>query len=479
MFKKYSAILALTATSGLLQVGHGALSSLMIQQGGRLEFNETVLGFLVTATYIGFLLSNIILYRLLPRVSYIRTFSVCAAVMTSLGLLAPLFNNELGWLFLRLMHGAFFCAAMIVCDGWLNTNAANEDRNKLIGIFTAVNYLCYGAGQYILVVADEMPAHAFILCALFMAMCLVPMCLTRFAEPVVVPRAEYEPMSLKTAYKIAPVAFVGQLLFGVYTGASWLFIRYIDYLEVPAQDQSTLAALFFGCGFLLQVPVGWMADKMRDRRDMILWVSVASMACAIVLCFGHVIPYFVLTIFVVLLGATSSTLFSLNIAYGQDFVERSKSSDYSGILLRMYAVGGLIGPPIVSFLMSTIAPYVLFVFCALSFAAIIVVTATNRLMPRYRPAKSEQTSYLSPMSATQLAGGDATVYSEIEIGPDLPEADAPEESSSDLEVGPDLPGETASEEAYSDLDIGPDLPEEADSTTADIVVGPDIPAPTK
>ena len=281
--KKYSAILALTATSGLLQVGHGAASSLMVQQGGRLEFSETTLGLLVTATYVGFLGSNLILYRLLPRVSYIRTFAVCAAVMTSLALLMPLLPTEAGWIALRLAHGAFFCAAIIVCDGWLNTNATNQDRNKLVGVFTAVNYLAYGAGQYILVLGNRDSDHAFMLSALFIAMCLVPMCLTRFAEPQPPPRDRSAGLSWRDAYAIAPVAFLGQFAFGVYSGSSWLFIRYLDYLEIPAEKQGSLAAVFFGCGFILQIPVGWMADKMRDRRDMIIIVASASSACALML----------------------------------------------------------------------------------------------------------------------------------------------------------------------------------------------------
>ena len=456
--KKYSAILALTATSGLLQVGHGAASSLMVQQGGRLEFSETTLGLLVTATYVGFLGSNLILYRLLPRVSYIRTFAVCAAVMTSLALLMPLLPTEAGWIALRLAHGAFFCAAIIVCDGWLNTNATNQDRNKLVGVFTAVNYLAYGAGQYILVLGNRDSDHAFMLSALFIAMCLVPMCLTRFAEPQPPPRDRSAGLSWRDAYAIAPVAFLGQFAFGVYSGSSWLFIRYLDYLEIPAEKQGSLAAVFFGCGFILQIPVGWMADKMRDRRDMIIIVASASSACALMLGFAGALPYWALMCLAALLGSISATLFALNIAYGQDFVERSKSPHYSGILLRSYAVGGLIGPPIAGFLMSAISPNMLFVFCAMALGGVALMTATNRLMPRYRPARSEQFQPMTPLTATQAAVAEPALYSETDIGPDLQDA-APPAAEPETDIGPDLPEDAPAEPETAPSDVGPELPE--------------------
>ena len=435
--KQFSGIVALTATNGLLQAGHGALSSLVVQQGGRLEFSATMLGAMISATYLGFLASNILLRRWLPRISFIRTFAVCASMMASLALLLPILPFAAGWFALRFLHGLFLCIAVVVCDGWLNTNATSENRGTLMGAFMTVNYLSFGAGQYILIIGEEMPAHAFMVAAVFLALCLLPMCLTRFPEPQAPVRDDGNAMRWRDAYAIAPVAFLGQFGFGMFTGSTFLFITYVEGLNVSAAQQSFLAALFFGCGFLLQFPIGFLADKVGDRRDIILAVSVVSAIAAGLLGLGGLLPYAALVALLVLLGAVSSNLFALNIAYGQDFVERGKSAVYSGILLRAYALGALFGPPAAGFLMGAISPNMLFVFSAAILGLIAILTATNRIMPRYRPANTEQFRTMSPLTAA--AAAEETDYTAADIGPDIPE-EPPEESPEEAETsGGDSP----------------------------------------
>ncbi|MGI9297655.1 MAG: MFS transporter [Gammaproteobacteria bacterium] len=453
MFKQYSVILALTATNGLLQMGHGALSALMIQQGGRLEFSETALGLLISATYVGFLASNAVLHRLLPRVSFIRTFAVCAAAISSFALLMPIVPSEGMWTVLRVLYGAFFCAMVVICDAWLNNNATRENRGKLWGMFMTVNYLSFGAGQYILIVGEKEAVHAFIVSAICLAVCLVPICLTRLPEPQP-PARDAAAMRWRDAYAVAPVAFLGQFAFGVYTGATFLFISYVEGLGIAPERQATLAAMFFGFGFLMQIPIGWLADRVRDRRDVIIGVAAISGICAAVLGLGEILPYPVLALFIVLLGSVSCTLFSLNIAYGQDFVEREKSALYAGMLMRVYALGGLLGPPAAGFLMGAIAPGMLFWFCALVMGCATLATATNRLMPRYRPAHTAQFRPASPLTATSVA--EDLVYSETDIGPELPEEEpAPDAPPSD--IGPELPEEETPPE-FAPSDVGPEAP---------------------
>ena len=444
MLKTYTAILAITLTNALLQAGHGALNALMIRQGENLEFSATVLGFLISFTYVGFLFSNVISRHLLPRISFIRTFAICAAAISCLALLMPLFPTYVVWIGLRVLYGVFFCVAIIVCDSWLNHSATNENRSKLWGAFMTANYLSFGAGQYILVIDDSQTA--FIVTAFFLIACLVPICLTRVPEPQIAPQ-ESAAMRWRDAYAIAPVAFIGQFCFGTYVGATFLFINYLDVLDIGVAEQSTLAALFFGLGFIMQIPVGMLSDKIKDRRDVIIGVAAISCFCSLVLGLGGLLPYALLTLFIALLGSLSSTLFSLNIAYGQDFVEKEKSSAYAGILMRIYALGALLGPPVAGFLMNTISPNMLFWFSAFIWGGITLMAATNRLMPRYRSAKTEQFRFVSPLTSTVPV--DDVTYTEIDIGPEIPD---------DL-LSPSAP-------PSQPADIGPDAPNDAENNTA-------------
>ena len=86
------------------------------------------------------------------------------------------------------------------------------------------------------------------------------------------------------------------------------------------------------------------------------------------------------------------------------------------------------------------------------------MTATNRLMPRYRPARSEQFQPMTPLTATQAAVAEPALYSETDIGPDLQDA-APPAAEPETDIGPDLPEDAPAEPETAPSDVGPELPE--------------------
>ena len=438
MLNQISVIAAMLTTSGLLQIGHGSLAALLIQQGQRLEFSATTLGFLTSATYVGFIAGIFLQRRLLPRISFIRTFAVCAAALSVLAIIMAILPNEWVWLVVRFMHGLFFSVALVVCEGWINARANNENRNRLMGLFIAVNYMGYGISQYILLLGVGWPDKAFLAATAFLIISMVPVCLTRFAEPQAPPRDEGGSMSFMDAYRVAPVSFLGQVGFGFATGAGWLFVAYLSGLEVSAEEGATLAVIFYGAGFILQVPMGWLADHLPDRRDLLGLLAGISALLAAVLFFGPQLSSGILMFLIFAYGSVSSPLFSLNIAYGQSFVAREKSADYSFRLFQGYAWGALIGPPLAGFLMGAFSPSMLFALIAVTFAAIAGITATNRLMPKYRPVKTEHVPVVSPLLASQAITEDI-MYNEFDIGPDLPAEEAVEITDSPAEIGPNLP----------------------------------------
>lgn len=422
-----------------MAVGHGALAALMLQQGTLYGFSDTFLGFLVTVTYIGFVAGNYLFRWLLPRISYIRTFAVCAAVLTTLALTMPLLPYETVWVLLRFMHGLFFCTTVVICESWLNSTVDNHNRGRIHAVYMTGNYVAFGASQYILLLGDGSALQAFLLVAMFVVISLVPICLTRFAEPQFSSGSEGSRMRITDAYRIAPIAYLAQLGNGVFTGAAWLFVRYAETVTASATAASTLAVLFFGSGFLLQLPIGWVSDRVRDRRTVMTGVYGISAALAALLFAGEHFPSGILTLFVLLFGMISATGFSLNVAYGQDFAGRERASEYASMLFQPYAFGAVVGPLAGGWLMDTFSASWMFLFIALVCGGIAVITFTSYLMPKYVPVK--QSTYQPTASYVHIdSGEELPQYNEYDVGPDLPEEFAAE-SAEDSFVGP-APQET-------------------------------------
>ncbi len=417
---------ALFFTASLLSLGQGAVTSLIIQKGAAYGFSEIFLGAVISVGYAGFIAGNYLMRYLLRRVAYIRAFAVCAAAVAVFALALPVLPEKAAWLALRFLHGLFFSSATIICEGWVSSKTARENRSRVLGMYMTVSYISYGLSQYALLI--ESPAFAFSAAAACMMLSLVPVCLTRFPEP-------QQPdaggggvsLSLVDVYRIAPVAFVGQFGVGILTSGGWLFVRYAESLELDAEGVALMSGLFFSSGFVLQVPMGWLSDRAGDRRDVISGVAGLSAVFAFALFWGDLLPFFAIAAMTLVFGALFNTLFALNVAYGQDFVQREKAPEYSGRLFQSYAVGALLGPVVIGWLMEVFSPAWLFLVCGAVLCAMTAAAATTRLMPKLRPAKSEQHQLQTPL----LPAEQREVYNAADIGPPEPETEDGDDDNGD------------------------------------------------
>ncbi len=465
MLRQLSSLFALMMSSGLISVGHGALGALVVQQGSHYGFSDTFLGALITVSYAGFVAGNYLFRWMLPRISYIRTFSVCAAVLTAGTLMLPLLKVELAWLVLRFGHGLFFSITVIICESWLNSTVDNQHRGKVHATHMTINYLAYGLSQYVLLLGSENAATAFSLVAMFVVLSLFPICMTRFAEPQAsISTNKESTMTIRAAYEIAPVSYVAQFGNGMFTGASWLFVRYAEQTSASEAAASTLAVVFFGAGFLLQLPVGWISDRAKDRRSVMSFVYGCSALLAFFLFFGDLFSSGILILFVLLYGMISATGFSLNIAYGQDLAGRERASEYAGMLFQPYAVGAIIGPMIAGFLMDRLSVSWLFLFIGIITISITVYTIFHRM--RYALVEPDTQNVYPVVSSTGLTptiSEEAPLYSNYDIGPDIPES-----TTLDEEIEHELVGPQLGEMLVTDIDlIGPTLPADDDDLIHD------------
>lgn len=452
MLSQFAHLIALIATFGILSGAQGASVSLLLQQGAHYQFSDVFLGLLISISYVGFFIGSYLVRYLLPRISYIRTFAVCVSALAVLTLLLPILPSEISWGISRLLHGLFFSAALVICDSWLNANTSDEMRSRMNGAYMTSAYVAYGLSQGILIVGENLMVLSFSVVAILFIFSMLPLCLTRSPEPQFsVTKEEGSKLSLLDAYRIAPIAGVGQFVVGLANGAGWLFVRYAEGVSDDANTVALLATLFYISGFILQMPFGWLSDKAKDRRNVMAVNYGLAAALSGVLFFGDVFPTPILVLCVLLYGAVSVTPFSLNVSYGQDFAGRARSAEYAGRLFQFYASGALLGPVICGYLMDAFSLSWLFGFLFLVFFAITAITITNLIMPRYIPIKQESHKVLSP----HVPPSEAPEYTELEVGPVLPEDDA--EGDADV-IGPTQPEELTVEDddTPSDADfVGP------------------------
>ncbi len=465
MIRQIIFLISILSAYAYLSLGQGALGAVILQTGPEYGFSDTFLGSLVAVMYIGFVVGNIVLRYLLPRVTYIRTYAVSAAAMAICVLLLPLLPYEIAWIVLRFTYGLFFFTAIVLFDSWLNGIATPENRSRLLGVVWTFNFIAHGLSQYILLLSDSNKLIAFSITSIAFVLSLIFMCMTRVPEPVIGDNSTSIDITIKSSYKVAPIAMMGQFFFGMVTGATWLFIRYAEDLTDNISQTSTLAVLFFGSGFLLQYLVGAISDKVRDRRIVMSGVYLISSISAIGLFFGEHLSYNILLFFAVVFGSSFVTIYALNVAYGQDFIESDKRASYSARIFQAYAAGAIFGPLIAGALMENLGTIWLFGFIAIIMTGMLVISITDRILPRYMPVRPQAFNFASNYSPAIVT--DREIYNELDIGPTIEPSPEPAKASQAAEglvsVGPidsTTIGQTNQSEAEGTIDyVGPIFPD--------------------
>jgi MFS family permease len=152
---------------------------------------------------------------------------------------------------------------------------------------------------------------------------------------------------------------------------------------------------------VLQYPLGWVSDRV-DRRWLIMLVAAAGAAAAIAATFlGSVFMALLVSAFVI--GGCSNPLYSLLIAYTNDFLEPEDMASASAGLLFVNGLGAITGPLVIGWVMGEMGPYGFFVII-FGLMAALSVYALYRMTQRAAPAVEDTGAYAAVMpSSTPVA----------------------------------------------------------------------------
>src|SRR5512139_273822 len=218
MLKVILSLFSLLLGIGCLLVGLGALSTLLGVRAGIEQFGPAVTGVVMAAYFLGFIVGNYLCPPLIRRVGHIRAFAAMGAVVTAAALLHALLVYPSIWFLLRIITGTCMMGLYMVVESWLNAITPNERRGQVFAVYMTTTLLALAGGQYLITTGEITSTRPFALAAIFLALALVPIALTRIDQPVAV---ETPHLSLRTLFEAAPLGAAGALFAGVGTGAFW------------------------------------------------------------------------------------------------------------------------------------------------------------------------------------------------------------------------------------------------------------------
>ena len=199
----------LFAGLALIGLAIGVQGSLLGIRAELEEFNDYLIGLLMSCYYAGFLAGSRLAPGMIERVGHIRIFAALSAVASVTILIHSLYVEPWAWALMRLFTGFAFSTIYVVSESWLSQASTNENRGQILAIYTAILLAGICAGQFMLKLADPMDFTLFILISVMVSVAAVPVLLSVITTP---PAETTDSVSIRHLWHRAPMGVIGIVL---------------------------------------------------------------------------------------------------------------------------------------------------------------------------------------------------------------------------------------------------------------------------
>ena len=380
----------------LLMLGNGMQGSLLGIRGGQENMSTFQLSIVMSCYFLGFLFGSSMVPDMIRRVGHVRVFAALGSMISAVLIMYAVAPNWIAWSLMRVVIGFSFAGVYIAAESWLNDASSNENRGQALSLYLIVQMVGIIAAQGLLNLGDPNGYILFIIPSVLVSLAFTPILLSVSKAPAF---ASTKPLSFRRLYDASPLGCVGMfVLGGVFSAQFGMAAVWGTQAGLTVKEISIfIAGIYFG-GMVFQYPIGWLSDRI-DRRKVILGVTAIG-AVGLMIPVIWDVPFWVLCSIGALGGAVSNPLYSLLLAYVNDYLDRTDMAAASAGLLFINGLGAISGPVITGWMMATVGPSGFFLFMAVLFAA-LAVYALYRMTRRKRSA--DATSSFTAVSPSGTA----------------------------------------------------------------------------
>ncbi|MEM6478250.1 MAG: MFS transporter [Pseudomonadota bacterium] len=388
---------ALFIGMGLLMVGNGLQGTLLGVRGNLEGFSTLEMSIVMSAYFAGFLGGSRATPELIRRVGHVRVFAALGSLISAVLILFPVFTDPISWTLGRALIGFCFSGVYVTAESWLNNATTKDNRGQALSLYMIVQMTGIVAAQGIVGFGDPAGYELFIIPSVLVSLAFAPILLSISPTPAF---ETTKPMTLRQLIATSPLGSVGMfLLGGVFAANFGMSAVYGTMAGLSVQQISTFVAVIYIGAVVLQFPLGWFSDRM-DRRVLILIAAALGGAAALL---PYLIPgsFPIILVAGFLIGGTSNPLYSLLVAYTNDFLDYEDMASAAGGLIFLNGLGAIAGPLITGWVMGVFGPEGFFLLVALLMLGLAAYAAyrMTRRASLYAEDDYEPVTY-APVSQT-------------------------------------------------------------------------------
>lgn len=252
------------------------------------------------------------------------------------------------WFLLRMGLGLFSEIIMVQTETWLNGSTIERARGKVLALYTAGMSLGFATGPLILAWTGSDGNLAFYVASVLAGLAIV------FIFTSGMPRVEgheEKPETLGNSLKLAALPIMATVLNAAVEvlGMNFLSLYAIKLGWSESASALLISVLMFGA-ILLQLPIGWLADRV-DRLK--LMTTLAFIAAALAFVWPHILAFHLLSyVMLFIWGGIFVGIYTVAITW---VGERFNGGQLAGIYAAMsvaWGAGALAGPLLGGFAMT-------------------------------------------------------------------------------------------------------------------------------
>lgn len=379
----------------LLLLGNGIQGTLLGIRGKIEGFSAVEMSYVMSAYYAGFLIGSRFTPDMIRTVGHVRVFAALGSLISAALIVYPVAPDWMIWSALRVVIGFSFAGVYITAESWLNASSTNETRGQALSAYMIMQMLGIIAAQGVVNFRDPGTFDLFAISSILVSIAFTPILLAATPAPAF---DRITPLPISRLFRTSPLGCVGIFVVGgVFSAQFGMAAVWGSEVGMSVRNISIfIASIYFG-GLVLQYPIGWLSDRY-DRRSIILALAAAgtvTMMLAVVLPWS--LPVLMLIGF--LSGGITNPVYSLLVAYVNDYLDGSEMAGASAGLMFINGLGAIGGPVITGWFMHQFGPSGYFMFMLVLFAFLTLYTSFRMTRRRAQALFRGRFRTLSPTAS--------------------------------------------------------------------------------
>ncbi len=372
--QRRAVLTALFTTSFAFGLAFGGLAPLIALTLEARGVDAVVIGWNSAMSSVGVVcgtqLVPILIRRLGPANAYFAGMGLTLVALAAL----PFLDSLAAWFVLRFLIGIGIAAPWVISETWINIATEKRTRGRVMAIYVSL----LAAGPAVLTVVGTEGATPFYWCTAVFVVCILPIVGVRKLAPTL----DFpEHARLRLLAMAAPSIFGAALLAGFYDSALFSFLPIYGLWSGLTEEYAiTLLTLFVVGNIVVQIPIGWLADRVNRRAVLIGCGVVAVIGPVLVpLMIGSPLP---LAVVLLIWGGGAWSVYGVALAMLGDRFRGGELAAANAAFVMAFELANIGGPPLAGFAIELWRPNGLMVMLGVVALVFVVLTAGRGLIRR-------------------------------------------------------------------------------------------------